>query len=217
MGNGTEESRRTYTVVGVVKNFHFESMHRRIAPLIMFYGGDNSQLALRIKTNDLPGLLQNIEQRWKAETGNPFVYSFLNDRFNTVYQSEQRIGKLFGVFAGLAIFISCLGLFGLAALTTHQRTKEIGVRKVLGASVASVVTLLLTNYLKLILIAMVIASPIAGYIMSQWLRDFAYRTDMPWWIFAVSGGLATCVAILTVSYQAIRAALMNPVNSLRSE
>jgi putative ABC transport system permease protein len=216
-GDGSEGSKNTYTVVGVVKDFHFESMRQRISPLVMFYGGDNSQLALRIQTDDLPKLLTIIEQRWKAETGTPFVYSFLNERFNTMYQSEQRIGQLFGVFAGLAVLISCLGLLGLAAFTTQQRTKEIGVRKVLGASVASIIKLLLTNYLKLILIAMVIASPIAGYIMSQWLGDFAYRIDLSWWVFALAGGLAISVAILTVSYQAIKAALMNPVKSLRSE
>ncbi len=217
VGNGSEGSKRTYTVVGVVKDFHFESMRQRIAPLVMFYGGDNSQLALRIRTNDIPGLLRTIEQRWKAETGNPFVYSFLNERFNTMYRSEQRIGQLFGVFAGLAVLISCLGLFGLAAFTTHQRTKEIGVRKVLGASVSGIVTLLLMNYLKLILIAMVIASPIAGYIMNLWLQDFAYTTDLSWWVFALAGGLTAFVAILTVSYQAIKASLMNPVKSLRAE
>ncbi|GAB3963200.1 ABC transporter permease [Spirosoma harenae] len=211
------DGRRTYTVVGVVKDFHFESMHQRIAPLILFYGGDNGQLALRIQTDDIPSLLQTIEQRWKAETDSPFVYSFLNERFNTMYQSDQRTGRLVGVFAGLAVLIACLGLFGLAALTTHQRTKEIGVRKVLGASVASIVTLLLTNYLKLIFIALAIASPIAGYAMSQWLGDFAYKIDLSWWIFVLAGGLAIAIAILTVSYQAIKAALVNPVKSLRTE
>lgn len=217
VGDGTEGSKRTYTVVGVVKDFHFETMHQRIAPLVLFYGSDNGQLALRIRTDDLPSLLHKIEQQWKAETDNPFAYSFLNERFNTMHRSEQRVGQLVGVFAGLAVLIACLGLFGLAAFTTHQRTKEIGVRKVLGASVTSIVTLLLTNYLKLILMAMVIASPIAGYAMSQWLGDFAYRIDLSWWIFVMAGGLATAVAILTVSYQAIKAALMNPVKSLRTE
>lgn len=217
IGDGSEGSKRTYTVVGVVKDFHFENMHQSIAPLVMFYGGDNTQLALRLQANDLPVLLSSIEKLWKAETDNPFAYSFLNERFNTIYQSEQRIGELFSVFAGLAIIIACLGLFGLAAFTTHQRTKEVGVRKVLGASVGSIVTLLLTNYLKLILLAIVIASPIAGYTMNQWLKDFAYKVDLSWWVFALAGGLAILVAILTVSYQAIKAALVNPVKSLRSE
>ncbi|GAB4037264.1 ABC transporter permease [Spirosoma gilvum] len=217
VGDGTEGSKRTYTVIGVVKDFHFESMHQRIAPLLLFYGGDNGQLALRIRTDDIPSLLSTVEQRWKAETDNPFAYSFLNERFNTMYQADQRIGQLVSIFAGLAVFIACLGLFGLAAFTTHQRTKEIGVRKVLGASVTSIVTLLLTNYLKLILLALLIASPIAGYVMSQWLRDFAYKIEVEWWFFALAGGLAIAVAVLTVSYQAIKAALVNPVKSLRTE
>ncbi|WP_080057091.1 ABC transporter permease [Spirosoma aerolatum] len=217
VGDGTEGSKQTYTVIGVVKDFHFESMHQRIAPLLLFYGGDNGQLALRIRTDDIPSLLSTIEQRWKAETANPFAYSFLNERFNTMYQSDQRIGQLVSIFAGLAVMIACLGLFGLAAFTTHQRTKEIGVRKVLGASIVSIITLLLTNYLKLIFVALLIASPIAGYVMSQWLRDFAYRIEVEWWFFALAGGLAILVAVLTVSYQAIKAALMNPVKSLRTE
>lgn len=217
VGDGSEGSKHTYTVVGVVKDFHFESMHQHIAPLVIFYGKDNNQLALRIQTNDIPRLLQKIEQQWKATTDNPFAYSFLNERFSKMYQSEQHISQLFGVFAGLAVLIACLGLFGLAAFTTHQRTKEIGVRKVLGSSVTGIVTLLLTDYLKLILIATLIASPIAGYTMSQWLRDFAYRIDLPWWAFALAGVLATVVALLTVSYLAIKAALVNPVKSLKAE
>ncbi|HAK80793.1 MAG TPA: cell division protein FtsX [Runella sp.] len=217
VGDGSEGSKRTYTVVGVVKDFHFESMHQHIAPLVIFYGKDNNQLALRIQTNDISTLLQKIEQQWKATTDNPFAYSFLNERFSKMYQSEQHISQLFAVFAGLAVLIACLGLFGLAAFTTHQRTKEIGVRKVLGSSVTGIVTLLLTDYLKLILIATLIASPIAGYTMSQWLRDFAYRIDLPWWAFALAGVLATIVAVLTVSYLAIKAALVNPVKSLRAE
>ncbi|HEY1054071.1 MAG TPA: ABC transporter permease [Emticicia sp.] len=216
-GDGSDGSKKTYTIVGVIKDFHFESMHQSIAPLMMFYGGDNSQLALRIKTDDIQGLLQNIEKQWKAKTDNPFVYSFLDERLNAMYQAEQRIGDLFGIFAGLAIFISCLGLFGLAAFATHQRTKEIGVRKVLGASIPSIVALLLSNFLKLIFIAILIASPIAGYVMSQWLHDFAYRIDLSWWIFVLAGVLAILVAVLTVSYQTIKAALVNPVKSLKTE
>lgn len=217
VGDGSEGSKHTYTVVGVVKDFHFESMHQHIAPLVIFYGKDNNQLALRIQTNDIPSLLQKIEQQWKTATDNPFSYSFLNERFATMYQSEQHISQLFGVFAGLAVLIACLGLFGLAAFTTHQRTKEIGVRKVLGSSVTSIVTLLLTDYLKLIIIATLIASPIAAYTMNEWLHDFAYRIDLPWWVFVLAGVLATVVAVMTVSYLAIKAALVNPVKSLKAE
>ncbi|MBD2753496.1 ABC transporter permease [Spirosoma validum] len=217
LGNGSPESRHVYTVIGVVKDFHFESMHQRIAPLVMVYGADNYQMALRIRTTDIPGLLKTLEQRWKAQTDNPFAYSFLNERFNTVYQSEQRVGQLFGIFAGLTVLISCLGLFGLAMFTAQQRTKEIGVRKVLGASVASVVALLSKDFLKLVVIAIVIASPLAWYAMNRWLQDFAYKIDLSWWVFALAGFLAIGIALVTVSFQSIKAALTNPVKSLRSE
>jgi putative ABC transport system permease protein len=217
IGNGSPESHRLYTVVGVVKDFHFESMHQHIAPLVMFYGQDNYQMALRIRTTDMPGLLKTLEQKWKAQTDNPFAYSFLNDRFNKMYQSEQRVSRLFVIFAGLTVIISCLGLFGLAMFTAQQRTKEIGVRKVLGASVASVVALLSKDFLKLVLIAILIASPIAWYAMNRWLQDFAYKVDLSWWVFALAGLLAIGIALLTVSFQSIKAALMNPVKSLRSE
>ncbi|MBD2702334.1 ABC transporter permease [Spirosoma sp. BT702] len=217
VGDGTEGSKHTYTVVGVVKDFHFESMRQRIAPLLLFYGHDVGQLALRIQTSNIPGLLRTIEQRWKAQTDNPFTYSFLNERFNTIYQSEQRISRLVSIFAGLAVLIACLGLFGLAALTTHQRTKEIGVRKVLGASVASIVALLSKDFMKPVLIAILIASPVAWYAMDQWLQDFAYRINIAWWVFAIAGALSVGIALLTVSFQSVKAALANPIKSLRSE
>ncbi|WP_420150284.1 ABC transporter permease [Spirosoma sp.] len=217
VGDGTEGSQRTYTVVGVVKDFHFESMHQPIAPLVMFYGHDNGQLALRIQTSDIPGLLRTVEQQWKTQTDNPFEYSFLDERFNTIYQSEQRIGRLVSIFAALAVMIACLGLFGLAMFTAQQRTKEIGVRKVLGASVASVVSLLSKDFLKLVVLAIVIASPVAWYVMNQWLQDFAYRIAIEWWVFALAGILSIGIALLTISFQSIKAALVNPVKSLRSE
>ncbi|GLU56528.1 ABC transporter permease [Dyadobacter frigoris] len=217
VGNGSENSKRVYTVVGVTKNFHFESMHQSIAPLIMMYGGDRYQMALRIRTDNMPGLLKTLEQNWKAQTDSPFSYTFLNERFNKMYQSEQRIGALFGIFAGLAVVIACLGLFGLAAFTTLQRTKEIGVRKVLGASVVSIVTLLSKDFLNLIIVAIFIATPLAWYGMNQWLKDFAYKTDIEWWVFALAGLLTVCTALLTISFQSIKAALMDPVKSLKSE
>ncbi|GAB3905256.1 ABC transporter permease [Larkinella knui] len=217
VGDGSPGDSRTYTVVGVTKDFHFESLHQHIAPMIMLYGGDGYQLALRIRTDHVPALLKTLEQKWKAETDNPFSYSFLDERFNQMYQSEQRIGELFGIFAGLAVFIACLGLFGLAAFTTLQRTKEIGVRKVLGASVASIVALLSKDFLRLVVVAIVIATPIGWYAMNQWLEDFAYRIDLEWWVFVLAGFLAVAVALLTVSFQSIKAALVNPVKSLRSE
>ncbi|MCY7359295.1 MAG: ABC transporter permease, partial [Rudanella sp.] len=149
--------------------------------------------------------------------GQPFNYSFLDDDFDRMYRSEQRVGTIALIFALLAILISCLGLFGLAAFMAEQRTKEIGVRKVLGASVVSIVTLLSKDFLKLVLIAIVIASPIAWWAMHRWLQDFAYKIDIEWWVFALAGLLAVGIALLTVSFQSIKAALMNPVKSLRSE
>ena len=217
VGDGSPRDHRTYTIVGVVKDFHFESMHQRIAPMVLFYGQDNYQMALRVQTDNIPALLKTIEQRWKAQTDSPFAYSFLNERFNAIYQSEQRVAQLFSIFAGLAVVIACLGLFGLAAFTTQQRTKEIGVRKVLGASVASIVALLSKDFLKLVLVAIVIASPLAWWAMHRWLQDFAYKIDIAWWVFALAGLLAVGIALLTVSFQSIKAALMNPVKSLRSE
>ena len=217
IGNGEPSSKRTYTVIGVVKDFHFESIHNHIAPLVMYYGADNYQMAIRVRTSDIPSLLNTLEQKWKSQTDNPFSYSFLNDRFNKTYQSEQRTGQLFSIFATLTIIISCLGLFGLAMFTAQQRTKEIGVRKVLGASVVSVVVLLSKDFVKLIFIAILIVSPIAWYTMNLWLKDFAYRVELSWWIFALAGLLAIGVALLTVSFQSIKAALMNPVRSLKNE
>ncbi len=217
IGNGEPSSKRTYTIIGVVKDFHFESIHNQIAPLVMYYGADTYQMAIRVRTNDIPGLLNTLEQKWKAHTDNPFSYSFLNDRFNKTYQSEQRNGQLIRIFATLTIVISCLGLFGLAMFTAQQRTKEIGVRKVLGASVLSIIVLLSKDFIRLILLAILIVTPIAWYAMSQWLKDFAYRVELTWWIFALSGLLAIAVALITVSFQSIKAALMNPVKSLRSE
>ncbi|MDJ1496778.1 ABC transporter permease [Cytophagaceae bacterium DM2B3-1] len=207
----------TYTIVGVVKDFHFESMHQQIAPMVIFYGGDNGQIAIRLKTANIPDLLSQIEERWKKYSDNPFSYSFLDDRFNAIYSSEQRIGKLFGVFAGLAIFIACLGLYGLAWFVAEQRTKEIGIRKVLGATVSSIVVLLSRDFIKLVIIAMLIATPIAWYGMHQWLQDFAYHIDIQWWIFVLAGLLAISIALFTVSFQSIKAALTNPVKSLRNE
>ena len=217
VGDGSPTSQRKYTVIGVVKDFHFESMHQHIAPLVLFYGGDNYQMALRIRTDNISDLVKMLEQTWKAQTDAPFAYSFLDERFSNMYQSEQRVGQLFGIFAGLTIIISCLGLFGLAMFTAQQRTKEIGVRKVLGASVVSVVALLSKDFLKLVAIAIVIASPVAWYVMDRWLQDFAYKIELSWWVFALAGFLAIGIALVTVSYQSIKAALMNPVKSLRSE
>ncbi|QJW91468.1 FtsX-like permease family protein [Spirosoma taeanense] len=209
---------KTYRVIGVVRDFHFKSLHERITPLVMVLSRSSGTLIAKVRTRDIADLLATLKQQW-SELGveRPFVYSFLDDRFRETYLSEQKIGRVLGIFAGLTIFVACLGLFGLATFTAEQRTKEIGVRKVLGASVTSIVALLSTDFLKLVLIAILIASPIAWYAMNWWLQDFAYRIAIPWWVFVTAGALAVGIALLTVSFQSIKAALTNPVKSLRTE
>ncbi|WP_227686967.1 ABC transporter permease [Spirosoma arboris] len=207
-----------YRVVGVVSDFHFESLRQKIGPLAMFLGRNSGNILVKTRTDKLPEFLASLKQQWEsfAPTA-PFSYSFLDDRFEQVYVSEQKIEQILTLFSSLTIFIACLGLFGLATYTAEQRTKEIGVRKVLGASVGSVVALLSKDFLKLVLIALVLASPIAWWGMNQWLKEFAYKVTIDWWIFALAGLLAIGIALLTVSFQSIKAALVNPVKSLRSE
>ncbi len=209
---------QTFTVIGVVKNFHYESLRRNIGALGMILDPNSGAISFRLSSTNLTTLISQIEAKWKqVATGQPFTYQFLEDSFDSMYRAEQRIGTIALTFAALAILIACLGLFGLAAFMAEQRTKEIGVRKVLGASVFSIVGLLSKDFLKLVLVAILIGSPIAWYAMNQWLKDFAYKIDIEWWIFALAGLLAVGIALLTVSFQSIKAALMNPVKSLRTE
>ncbi len=211
-------AQHTYRVIGVVKDFHFKSLHERISPLVMMLGQTGGSVIVKVKAKDIGGLLATLKTHWnQLTTDAPFTYSFLDERFNDTYRVEQKTGFVLGLFAGLTIFVACLGLFGLATFTAEQRTKEIGVRKVLGASVDSIVALLSRDFLKPVLIAIVIASPVAWYAMTKWLQNFAYKIDMSWWVIALAGGLAMGIALLTVSFQSIKAALMNPVKSLRSE
>lgn len=213
-----EGGKATYRVIGIVKDFHFKSLHEQIAPLLMTLGRGSGYLIIKTKPGTTPGLLSDLKQQWTALLPDePFAYSFLDESFNQTYLAEQKTGQILGLFAGLTIFVAGLGLFGLATFTAEQRTKEIGVRKVLGASVVDIIALLSRDFLQLVLIAIVIASPIAWWAMSRWLQDFAYRIDMEWWVIALAGLLAVGIALLTVSYQSIRAALMNPVKSLRTE
>ncbi|HKZ67366.1 MAG TPA: FtsX-like permease family protein, partial [Chitinophagaceae bacterium] len=171
-----------------------------------------------LKTNDYSRLLGGIEKSWiKLNPGTPFVYSFLDQDFQRNYEKEQRTSRIVVYFTFIAILIACLGLFGLAAFSAEQRTKEIGIRKVLGASVANVTALLSKDFVRLVLVAIVIASPVAWYGMNKWLQGFAYRIEISWWMFAVAGLLAVMVALITVSFQAIKAAIANPVKSLRTE
>jgi putative ABC transport system permease protein len=177
-----------------------------------------SLVSISVGSNNLPATIAAIENKWKALLPNrPFSYYFLDDFYDKQYRSEERFGKLFLNFAILAIFISCLGLLGLASYSTFQRTKEIGVRKIMGASVSNIVQLLSKDFLKLVVVAFFIASPVAWYFMHQWLEGFAYRITINWWIFLIAGIAALLIALLTVSFQAIRAAIANPVESLRTE
>ncbi|QRR00385.1 ABC transporter permease [Dyadobacter sandarakinus] len=208
----------TLHVIGVVEDFHFKSMHEAITPLVMVLSRGAGTMIAKIKTDDVPGLISKVQQSWNTfKPDLPFTYSFLDERFNETYKAEQKTAEILGIFAGLTVFVACLGLFGLATFTAEQRTKEIGVRKVLGASVAGIVALLSKDFLKLVGIAIVLAVPVAWWLMDYWLRDFAYRTEIAWWMFAVAGILAVVVALLTISFQSVKAALMNPVRSLRAE
>ena len=206
-------------IIGVMKDFHFRSLQQEIKPLSMRIEPNGCHLiSANITGNNVPATLAAIEEKWKTLIPNrPFNYFFLDEFFDRQYRSEQRFGNLFLNFAILAIFISCLGLLGLASYSTYQRTREIGIRKVMGASVSGIVHLLSKEFLALLFIAFVIASPIAWLVMHRWLEDFSYRIGIHWWIFMVSGMIAFLVAIFTVSFQAIRAALVNPVISLRTE
>lgn len=206
-------------IVGVVNDYHQVSFKKSLEPSIFFcdiYGGE--YYALRINTNNLQQTVSRVQAAWtKVFPGNPFSYFFLDDYFNRQYANEQKFGKLFTSFAVLAIILSCLGLFGLSAYTGTQRIKEIGIRKVLGASVLNITTMLSTDFLKLVVIAVVIASPLVWLVMHNWLKTFAYRINISLWIFPAAGFIALLIALLTVSYQAIKAALMNPVKSLKNE
>ncbi len=207
------------TIIGVVKDFHFASMKEKIGPTVFTYV-PKYLFNIYVKTTgrDAPKAIQAAETQFKHYNSEyPFNYHFLDDIFNNLYKGEQTEGKLFNYFAAIAIFISCLGLLGLAAYTAQVRTREIGVRKVLGASVSNITTMLSADFLKLVIFAIVIASPLAWYAMNKWLQDFAYHINIQWWVFAVAGLLAVLIAFATISYQAVKAALMNPVKSLRSE
>jgi len=206
-------------IIGVMKDFHFRSLQEVIKPLSMRIEPESNNLvSVKVSTGQLPATIAAIENKWKTLIPNrPFSYYFLDEFFDRQYRSEDRFGKLFLNFAVLAIFISCLGLLGLASYSTMQRTKEIGIRKVMGASVSKIINLLSKDFLKLVFISFFIAAPAAWFFMNHWLKDFAYRTNISWWIFLGAGLTALVIALFTISFQAIRAAVANPVKSLRTE
>ncbi len=211
--------RREMKVIGVVKDFHYLSLHEHVQPLGLFIGPDWTRyLSLRLRTDYLQQTMANIEQQWQElAPQRPFDSFFLDDHFNRQYRAEERFASLFRYFAGLAILIACLGLFGLASFTAQQRTKEIGVRKVLGATVPTIVGLLSMDFVRLVGIAFVVAAPMAYFALDRWLADFAYHIELSAWTFLLAGLIGLLVALLTVSYQSIKAALADPVKSLRYE
>lgn len=207
-----------YPVIGVVQDFNFESMRGNIDPLVLHFGISPSIVSVKVAGADMKNTLANITSLWrKYSPDQPIRYTFLDEQFANMYADVQRTGHIFTSAAVLAIIIACLGLFALSAFMAEQRSKEIGIRKVLGATVSSITTLLSYDFIKLVFIAIVIASPIAWWGMNKWLQDFAYKVPISWWIFALSGIVAVAIALFTVSWQSIKAALMNPVRSLRSE
>jgi putative ABC transport system permease protein len=210
---------KTWIIVGVIGDFHQKSLHYAIEPVVMMpFAGTDHPISVKLSGNELAPIIAAIKLKYNSFfPGNLFDHYFIDDRFNALYKNDQLFGKVFALFAAFAICIACLGLLGLSLFTTAQRTKEIGVRKVLGASPSSIIFLLSKDFIRLILISFVIASPLAWYVMHSWLQGFAYRIPISWWIFPGAGLLAVCIALGTVSFQTMRAAAMNPAKSLRSE
>ncbi|MDH3649559.1 MAG: ABC transporter permease [Saprospiraceae bacterium] len=222
--NPDPENPQEYRIVGIVGDFHFQSLHHRISPLFLihndrnFNAGVDNLVTVRLKTQNLTSTLQEMENLWRrTQPATPFRYSFLDQQWAHLYDQEITSRKVFSLFSLLAIFIACLGLLALASYMTEQRIKEIGIRKILGASIGGIVGLLSKNFLKLVIVSIIIAVPLAYYFLNNWLNSFAYRTSLSWWVFGLAGVIALLIAGLTVSYTTIRAALSNPMNSLRNE
>ncbi|GHM99649.1 ABC transporter permease [Cytophagales bacterium WSM2-2] len=210
--------KRKGVVSGVVKDFHFQSLHESIKPIVLFSAASGGTLLLKIEGGDIQGSLAQLESRWKKIVPDrPFEYQFINDDYNRMYRSEQQLGEVMKLFAGIAIVLASLGLFGLSSYMIQQRTKEIGIRKILGASPVNLLSLLSRGFIRLVLLAIIVASPIAYLLMSQWLNSFAYRIGLSWWVFLVAGSITIVIAILTVSVQGMKTSIANPVKSLRSE
>ena len=213
-----EENPRFYTVIGVVKNFHFESLRENIQALGLRIGDFSNALAVKINAGDYASTISSIESIWKTMApGQIFDYYFIEESFNNTYDAEQRLGQIFITFTLLSILIACLGLFGLAAFNAEKRTKEVGIRKVLGANVSQITYKLSIDFLKLVAIAILVSLPLAWYAMSKWLEDFEYRIEIGWGVFALATCLAVIISIVTVSFQGIKAALVNPIKSLKTE
>jgi len=213
-----EENPEFYTVIGVLQNFHFDSMRSNIGALSLILADDTGSMAIKLKAGNFSNAIAQVETVWnKVAPGQPFNYYFMDESFNTTYESEQRLGRIFMIFSILSIIIACLGLFGLAAFNAERRTKEIGVRKVLGASVGQITYRLTIDFLKLVGIGILISLPLGWFAMDKWLEEFSYRIEIEAWVFVLAALLAIVVSVITVSYQSIKAAIVNPVKSLRTE
>jgi putative ABC transport system permease protein len=210
---------RNGNIIGVIKDFHFESLHNKIVPIILLINkSGHGQISVKISGKNTPATLDFLKGKWEEfRPEYPFDYSFLDEDYSALYKSEQQLGLIFGLFSSLAVVIACLGLFGLASFSAIQRTKEIGIRKILGASVSGIIALFSKDFLKLIFIANFIAWPLAYYAMSRWLENFAYRTEISAATFIIAGLTAVVIALATISYQSVKTALANPVKSLRHE
>ncbi|MDF7815639.1 ABC transporter permease [Hymenobacter sp. YC55] len=217
LSNSSNQGQKiTYRVIGVIKDFHFKSLHEPITPLVMTLAHSSGAMIVKVKGSGLADLVASLKEQWtKFSPDEPFSYSFLDERFMQTYEAEKRLGRILYLFAGLTVLVACLGLFGLATFTAEQRTKEIGIRKVLGASVTNIVSLLSKDFLKLVVVANVVAWPLAWWVMHRWLQDFAYRINVSWWVFVLVGVVALLIALMTVSVQAVRAAAANPIKNLR--
>jgi putative ABC transport system permease protein len=206
------------TIIGVVKDFHFASLKNRIEPFLFFHQPASRKLFVKTTGKDAAEAVQAVEKMWKQyNEGFVFDYTFMDETYDNQYRADQRTGMLFNVFAAIAILISCLGLFGLATYTAQVKIKEIGIRKVLGASVANITAMLSRDFMILVFVAIIMATPVAGILMQKWLQAFAYRVDIHWWIFALAGAAALLIALVTISFQSIKAAVGSPVKSLKNE
>ena len=212
-------SHRPGFVKGVVRDFHFESIHKSIEPLVLFTETrGHGHLLVKISGQNIRETISFVEEKWKQLIPYmPFEYRFLDDDFSALYKSELQLGNVMNLFAGMALILACAGLFGLSSYVVQRRVKEIGIRKILGASVLNIIGIVSSNFTRLVLIAIVIGSTVAYIVMEHWLQDFAYRIQIHWWIPVGAGILAICIALITVSFQAVKAAMANPVDSLRSE
>lgn len=212
------DNSRPGTVKGVVRDFNFLSLHSPIKPLVLFTGAWSRNMLVKVTGNNMPATISYLEAQWKALVPQrPFEYHFLDEDYNRLYSAELRLGKVMNLFAAIAIILACVGLFGLSSYAVQQRIKEIGVRKVLGASVFGITAMLSKDFLRLVLVAFVIAAPVAWYALGLWLQGYSYRITLQWWVFALSGLLLVLIAVITVSFRTIQAARTNPVKALRSE